>query len=61
MEVMNTTLNATSAEHGDSNIRANVQPAEEMANLANLTATMALNMVSQHSFSGHQYQHQIIE
>uniref|UniRef100_A0A8C7L321 Laminin, alpha 1 n=1 Tax=Oncorhynchus kisutch TaxID=8019 RepID=A0A8C7L321_ONCKI len=51
LEVMNTTLNATSAEHGDSNIRANVQPAEEMANLANLTATMALNMVSQHSFN----------
>uniref|UniRef100_A0A8C7TB04 Laminin, alpha 1 n=1 Tax=Oncorhynchus mykiss TaxID=8022 RepID=A0A8C7TB04_ONCMY len=51
LEVMNTTLNATSAEHGGSNIRANVQPAEEMANLANLTATMALNMVSQHSFN----------
>uniref|UniRef100_A0A4W5QL40 Laminin, alpha 1 n=1 Tax=Hucho hucho TaxID=62062 RepID=A0A4W5QL40_9TELE len=51
LEVMNTTLNATSAEHGNSNIRANVQPAEEMANLANLTATMALNMVSQHSFN----------
>ncbi|XP_042164797.1 laminin subunit alpha-1 isoform X1 [Oncorhynchus tshawytscha] len=47
VEVMNTTLNATSAEHGDSNIRANVQPAEEMANLANLTATMALNMIVQ--------------
>uniref|UniRef100_A0A674CCJ8 Laminin, alpha 1 n=1 Tax=Salmo trutta TaxID=8032 RepID=A0A674CCJ8_SALTR len=51
VQVMNTTLNATSAEHGNSNIRANVQPAEEMANLANLTATMALYMVSQHSFN----------
>ncbi|CAB1341121.1 unnamed protein product [Coregonus sp. 'balchen'] len=50
-EGMNTTLNVTSAAHANSNIRANVQPAEEMANLANLTAAMALNMTVQHEES----------
>uniref|UniRef100_A0A8C8HC76 Laminin, alpha 1 n=1 Tax=Oncorhynchus tshawytscha TaxID=74940 RepID=A0A8C8HC76_ONCTS len=50
-EVMNTTLKATSAAHANSNIRVNIQPAEEMANRAILTAAMALNMVSRHDIS----------
>uniref|UniRef100_A0A673Z2H1 Laminin, alpha 1 n=1 Tax=Salmo trutta TaxID=8032 RepID=A0A673Z2H1_SALTR len=50
-EVMNTTVKATSAAHANSNIRVNIQPAEEMADRAILTAAMALNMVSRRSFS----------
>ncbi|XP_071026114.1 laminin subunit alpha-1-like isoform X2 [Oncorhynchus clarkii lewisi] len=50
-EVMNTTLKATSAAHANSNIRVNIQPAEEMANRAILTAAMALNMTAQQEVS----------
>ncbi|KAM9552660.1 laminin subunit alpha-1-like isoform 1-T1 [Salvelinus alpinus] len=50
-EVMNTTLKATSAAHANSNIRVNIQPAEEMANRAILTAATALNMTVQQEVS----------